>query len=199
LHEADARFAYPIFRTRGPLRCVRIWRAGRAFLICYLQNRHNPNSSEGLSPFIRVKEKCRQQPHDHVDLLFLLTMVSIRSLGLVYHHNVNTLRHSPLKEVSGSLGDLGTLLPLMIALARQGSITLSTTLVFTGVFNIITGLYFGVPLPVQPMKVRKPSLQVTRSASNDTGRLLQPLLSRRNSPSAKQSQLAHGCLPQCLC
>ncbi|KAL8934885.1 MAG: hypothetical protein Q9211_004998 [Gyalolechia sp. 1 TL-2023] len=29
---------------------------------------------------------------------------------------------------------------------------LSSTLVFTGLFNILTGLFFGVPLPVQPMK-----------------------------------------------
>lgn len=68
-------------------------------------------------------------------------------------HNVATLRNSPLAEVSGSLGDLGTLLPLMIALAVQGSIQLGSTLVFSGVFNVLTGLIFGIPLPVQPMKV----------------------------------------------
>jgi Molybdate transporter of MFS superfamily len=31
-------------------------------------------------------------------------------------------------------------------------ISLSTTLIFTGIFNILTGLVFGIPLPVQPMK-----------------------------------------------
>ncbi|GJN86613.1 hypothetical protein PLIIFM63780_010194 [Purpureocillium lilacinum] len=67
-------------------------------------------------------------------------------------HNVSTFRRAPLAEISGSLGDLGTLLPLMIALAVQGSIELGSTLVFTGVFNILTGLTFGIPLPVQPMK-----------------------------------------------
>lgn len=70
-----------------------------------------------------------------------------------YHHNVSTFRRSPLAEVSGSLGDLGTLLPLMIALAINNSISLSTTLVFSGIFNILTGVVFGIPLPVQPMKV----------------------------------------------
>ena len=69
-------------------------------------------------------------------------------------HNVSTLRHAPLAEISGSLGDLGTLLPLMIALAVQGSINLGSTLVFSGAFNIITGVLYGIPLPVQPMKVR---------------------------------------------
>ncbi|KAJ3473195.1 hypothetical protein NLG97_g10459 [Lecanicillium saksenae] len=67
-------------------------------------------------------------------------------------HNVNTFRNAPLAEISGSLGDLGTLLPLMIALAIQGSIHLDSTLVFSGVFNVISGVVFGIPLPVQPMK-----------------------------------------------
>ena len=68
-------------------------------------------------------------------------------------NNVATFRSSPLSEISGSLGDLGTLLPLMIALAVNNSISLSTTLVFSGLWNILTGAAFGMPLPVQPMKV----------------------------------------------
>lgn len=67
-------------------------------------------------------------------------------------HNLRTLRDAPLSELSGSLGDLGTLLPLMIALSVGGSIDLSSTLVFSGLANILTGVLFGVPLPVQPMK-----------------------------------------------
>ena len=50
------------------------------------------------------------------------------------------------------MGDLGTLLPILIALTINGSISLSSTLVFSGLYNIITGIIFGVPLPVQPMK-----------------------------------------------
>lgn len=68
-------------------------------------------------------------------------------------HNLRTLRQAPAAEISGALGDLGTLLPLMIALALQGSINLPSTLVFSGLFNIVTGVVFGIPLPVQPMKV----------------------------------------------
>ena len=67
-------------------------------------------------------------------------------------HNLQTLRRSPLAEISGSLGDLGTLLPITIALTLNSSISLSSTLVFTGLFNILTGVFFGIPLPVQPMK-----------------------------------------------
>lgn len=68
-------------------------------------------------------------------------------------NNVASLRSSPLAELSGAFGDLGTLLPLMIALAVNNSISLSTTLVFSGLWNILTGVVFGIPLPVQPMKV----------------------------------------------
>ncbi|CAK1356962.1 unnamed protein product [Cercospora beticola] len=73
-------------------------------------------------------------------------------LRLINEHNVRTLRKSPLAETAGSLGDLGTLLPLMIAMAVNGSIDLGSTLVFSGLANILTGVYFGIPLPVQPMK-----------------------------------------------
>lgn len=73
-------------------------------------------------------------------------------IGVLARYNLSTLKRSPLSEISGALGDLGTLLPLMIALALQHSISLPSTLVFTGLANIFTGLIFGVPLPVQPMK-----------------------------------------------
>lgn len=75
--------------------------------------------------------------------------MSIREhLRSIHRHNVHTLRRTPLAELSGSLGDLGTLLPLMIAMAMNGSIDLPSTLVFSGITNILTGVVFGVPLPV---------------------------------------------------
>lgn len=67
-------------------------------------------------------------------------------------HNLHTIRTHTLSEISGSLGDLGTLLPIFIALTITGSINPSTTLVFTGLSNIFSGFFFSVPLPVQPMK-----------------------------------------------
>lgn len=79
--------------------------------------------------------------------------MAVSDFRRIHSNNVSTLRRSPLTEISGSLGDLGTLLPLMIALALQDSISLSTTLVFSGLWNVVTGLAFGIPLPVQPMKV----------------------------------------------
>ncbi|GLJ36213.1 hypothetical protein SUGI_0726920 [Cryptomeria japonica] len=55
-------------------------------------------------------------------------------------------------EVSGSLGDLGTFVPIVIALTLVNGLDLGTTLIFTGIYNIITGLIWGIPMPVQPMK-----------------------------------------------
>ncbi|CAD0024292.1 unnamed protein product [Aureobasidium pullulans] len=80
-------------------------------------------------------------------------MASIYSrLANVNKHNLRTLRTQPLNELSGALGDLGTLLPLLIALTLTKSISLPATLVFSGIANIATGAAFGIPLPVQPMK-----------------------------------------------
>ncbi|PSR84160.1 hypothetical protein BD289DRAFT_368951 [Coniella lustricola] len=79
-------------------------------------------------------------------------MALASSLRRAAHHNLTTLRASPLAELSGSLGDLGTLLPLMLTLALHRSISLPSTLFFSGLSNILTGLVFGIPLPVQPMK-----------------------------------------------
>ncbi|CAM6013705.1 unnamed protein product [Sphagnum balticum] len=56
------------------------------------------------------------------------------------------------EEVSGALGDLGTFIPIVITLTLVNHLDLGTTLLFTGAYNIITGLVFGVPMPVQPMK-----------------------------------------------
>ncbi|KAJ9603945.1 hypothetical protein H2200_011467 [Cladophialophora chaetospira] len=67
-------------------------------------------------------------------------------------HNLSTFRRQPWSEISGSLGDLGTFLPIVIALTEGHQISLTTTLIFTGVYNILTGAFFGIPLPVQPMK-----------------------------------------------
>ncbi|KAK0250934.1 hypothetical protein LTS09_014004 [Friedmanniomyces endolithicus] len=73
-------------------------------------------------------------------------------LRAVTEYNIRTLQTSPLAELSGALGDLGTLLPLMIAMALRDSIDLPATLVFSDLTNIFTGIYYGIPLPVQPMK-----------------------------------------------
>jgi hypothetical protein len=57
-----------------------------------------------------------------------------------------------LSEISGSLGDLGTFIPLYVALCRQGSLYASPALFFAGLSNVVTGFMWDLPMPVQPMK-----------------------------------------------
>ena len=57
-----------------------------------------------------------------------------------------------LSELSGSIGDLGTLLPLLIGLSKQRSIQLAPALFFGGLSNFVTGFLWDVPMCVQPMK-----------------------------------------------
>ena len=76
----------------------------------------------------------------------------LTNIRRAHRHNVATLRRAPLAELSGGLGDQGTRQPRRIALAVNRSVAQGPTLVFSGLFNVITGAVFGVPLPVQPMK-----------------------------------------------
>ncbi|KAF2297593.1 hypothetical protein GH714_000093 [Hevea brasiliensis] len=62
------------------------------------------------------------------------------------------LKTSLSSELSGAVGDLGTFIPIVLTLTLVSHLDLSTTLIFTSLYNISTGLLFGVPMPVQPMK-----------------------------------------------
>ena len=57
-----------------------------------------------------------------------------------------------LSELSGSCGDFGTLLPLLVALTRERKVFLTPTLLGTGIVHIVTGTYWDLPMPLQPMK-----------------------------------------------
>ena len=56
-------------------------------------------------------------------------------------------------ELAGSLGDLGTLLPLAIGMIIINGLSPSGLLFAVGIFFIFSGVYYGVTVPVQPMKV----------------------------------------------
>ncbi|XP_022850962.1 molybdate transporter 2-like [Olea europaea var. sylvestris] len=62
------------------------------------------------------------------------------------------LKTSLWSELSGAVGDLGTYIPIVLALTLVSHLDLSTTLIFTALYNIATGILFGTPMPVQPMK-----------------------------------------------
>jgi sulfate permease, SulP family len=56
-------------------------------------------------------------------------------------------------ELAGSLGDLGTLLPIAIGMILINGLNPMGMFLTIGLFYIISGIYFGVTVPVQPMKV----------------------------------------------
>lgn len=56
-------------------------------------------------------------------------------------------------ELAGSLGDLGTLLPLAIGMIMINGLSASGLFLAIGLFYIFSGIYYGVTVPVQPMKV----------------------------------------------
>jgi len=56
-------------------------------------------------------------------------------------------------EVAGSLGDLGTLLPLAIGMILVNGLKCMGIFITIGLYYIFSGIYFRVTVPVQPMKV----------------------------------------------
>jgi len=56
-------------------------------------------------------------------------------------------------EFAGALGDLGTLIPLAVGLIVINNLSPSAVFLMVGVFYILAGLYFRLPVPVQPLKV----------------------------------------------
>ena len=56
-------------------------------------------------------------------------------------------------ELAGSLGDLGTLLPLAIGMIMINGLKPTGLFLTIGIFYVFAGIYYGVTVPVQPMKV----------------------------------------------
>jgi len=56
-------------------------------------------------------------------------------------------------ELAGSLGDLGTLLPIAIAMVLFNGLSPVGVFLSIGIFFVLSGVYFGITVPVQPMKV----------------------------------------------
>jgi SulP family sulfate permease len=56
-------------------------------------------------------------------------------------------------EMAGSLGDLGTLLPIAIGMILINGLNPMGMFFSIGVYYILSGLYYGITVPVQPMKV----------------------------------------------
>ncbi len=55
-------------------------------------------------------------------------------------------------EFSGSFGDIGTSFPLIIGLILVCKLDVTSTMVMFGIMQIFTGLVYGIPMSVQPLK-----------------------------------------------
>src|SRR5947209_13275104 len=60
--------------------------------------------------------------------------------------------HSIIQEASGACGDLGTFIRHVIGAMTVAGLPPAGVLFGFGMFLISTGLFYGLPLPVQPMK-----------------------------------------------
>ncbi len=55
-------------------------------------------------------------------------------------------------DLTGAIGDSVTVLPIVVAIAVVTDLSLALILVWFGVFQIVWGGYYGVPISVEPMK-----------------------------------------------
>lgn len=69
-------------------------------------------------------------------------------------------------ELSGGLGDLGSLLPLSVGMIMVNGLSPIGVFFSIGLFYILSGMYYGITVPVQPMKVISAyAIAMTLSAS----------------------------------
>ncbi|WP_044510493.1 putative sulfate/molybdate transporter [Hymenobacter sp. DG25B] len=55
-------------------------------------------------------------------------------------------------ELAGAFGDLGTDLPLLIGIIAASGVDSASVLVMFGLMQVFSGLWYGLPMPVQPLK-----------------------------------------------
>ena len=55
-------------------------------------------------------------------------------------------------EMGGALGDLGVFIPLLVGMVNRCGLQFGPALFCAGLMNLLSGLAFGIPIPVQPMK-----------------------------------------------
>lgn len=56
------------------------------------------------------------------------------------------------KEATGAIGDSVTVFPIVVAVALLSDLSIAMMLIWFGVFQIVWGLVYGVPVSVEPMK-----------------------------------------------
>lgn len=62
------------------------------------------------------------------------------------------LERISLQELNGSFGDFGTLIPITIDMTKKNVLLPCVSFFWGGISNIIAGIYWDMPMPIQPMK-----------------------------------------------
>ena len=57
-----------------------------------------------------------------------------------------------VQELAGAVGDFGTIIPLVVGVAIVSGFNAGYILLFFGLWFILTGLYYRLPIPIEPMK-----------------------------------------------
>ena len=55
-------------------------------------------------------------------------------------------------EFSGAFGDIGTDFPLIVGMTLASGLDIASVLIMFGAMQLVTGLAYGLPMPVQPLK-----------------------------------------------
>ena len=55
-------------------------------------------------------------------------------------------------ELSGAFGDLGTDFPLLVGMILAAQLDVASVLIVFGAMQVLTGVVYGMPMPVQPLK-----------------------------------------------
>ncbi len=69
-------------------------------------------------------------------------------------------------ELAGSFGDIGTDLPLIVAMIPAAGLNGATVFIVFGTLQILTGILYGVPMPMQPLKAMA-VLVITQKITGD--------------------------------
>lgn len=70
-------------------------------------------------------------------------------------------------EFSGSFGDIGTDLPLIIGMITACTLDPASSFIMFGIMQIMTGILYGIPMPVQPLKAMA-VLMIAQKISGNT-------------------------------
>ncbi len=71
-----------------------------------------------------------------------------------------TAKPGIIQELSGSMGDLGTLLPHLLAVITVAGLSSTSVFMGFGLFYLFSGWFYGIPMAVQPMKAATAAILV---------------------------------------